>query len=109
MAGTYILPAICHTARMLARYRPGVPIIAATSSRRASRQFLLSRGITPMLLEDELPDPTVAHAAITQAVRERLLSEDDTVLAVSGSGWAPRFHTNILGLFAVRDILDSHC
>lgn len=98
-----------HTARMLARYRPGVPIIAATSSRRASRQFLLSRGITPMRLEDELPDPTVAHAAITQAVRERLLSEDDTVLAVSGSGWAPQFHTNILGLFAVRDILDSHC
>ena len=98
-----------HTARMLARYRPGVPIIAATSSRRASRQFLLSRGITPMRLDDELPDPTVAHAAIIQAVRERLLSEDDTVLAVSGSGWAPQFHTNILGLFAVRDILDSHC
>ena len=98
-----------HTARMLARYRPGVPIIAATSSRRVSRQFLLSRGITPMRLDDELPDPTVAHAAIIQAVRERLLSEDDTVLAVSGSGWAPQFHTNILGLFAVRDILDSHC
>ena len=98
-----------HTARMLARYRLGVPIIAATSSRRASRQFLLSRGITPMRLDDELPDPTVAHAAIIQAVRERLLSEDDTVLAVSGSGWAPQFHTNILGLFAVRDILDSHC
>ena len=98
-----------HTARMLARYRPGVPIIAATSSRRASRQFLLSRGITPMRLDDELPDPTVAHVAIIQAVRERLLSEDDTVLAVSGSGWAPQFHTNILGLFAVRDILGSHC
>ncbi len=98
-----------HTARMLARYRPGVPIIAATSSRRAARQFLLSRGVTPMRLDAELPDPTVAHAAITQAVRERLLAEDDTVLAVSGSGWAPRFHTNILGLFAVRDILDSHC
>ena len=98
-----------HTARMLARYRPGVPIIAATSSRRASRQFLLSRGITPMRLEDDLPDPTVAHVAITQAAREGLLSEDDTVLAVSGSGWAPHFHTNILGLFAVRDILNSHC
>ena len=98
-----------HTARMLARYRPGVPIIAATSSRRAARQFLLSRGITPMRLDADLPDPTVARAAIAQAVRERLLSEDDTVLAVSGSGWAPRFHTNILGLFAVRDILDGHC
>ena len=98
-----------HTARMLARYRPGVPIIAATSSRRASRQFLLSRGITPMRLEDDLPDPTIAHVAITQAASEGLLSEDDTVLAVSGSGWAPHFHTNILGLFAVRDILNSHC
>ena len=98
-----------HTARMLARYRPGVPIIAATSSRRAARQFLLSRGITPMRLDDDLPDPTVAHVAITQAAREGLLSEDDTVLAVSGSGWAPHFHTNILGLFAVRDILDNHC
>jgi pyruvate kinase len=97
-----------YSARMLAKYRPGVPIIAATHDPRVARQLMLSRGIKPMLLDTTLADPsTLTQMAILQALREGRLRVDDIVLTASGSSWAPQSHTNFIGLFAVRDLLDA--
>ncbi len=97
-----------YSARMLAKYRPGVPIIAATHDSRVARQLVLSRGVKPMLLDNTLADPsTVTQMAILQALREGRLRVDDIVLTASGSSWAPQSHTNFIGLFAVRDLLDA--
>ncbi len=98
-----------YSARMLAKYRPGVPIIAATSHDRVARQLMLSRGITPMLLDTGLADPTtLTQMAILQALRERRIREDAIVLTAFGASWAPQSRTNFIGLFAVRDILEGH-
>jgi pyruvate kinase len=95
-----------YSARMIAKYRPGVPIIAVTNDRRIARQLLLWRAVTPMMLAADLSDPpAMTRAALLQAVGERRLRQDDVVLTVSGAGWAPQSHTNFLGLFAVRDLL----
>jgi pyruvate kinase len=97
-----------HSARMIAKYRPGVPIIAATSSHQVARQLLLSRGITPMLLTEELTDPAaMIHTAILQGLEQQHLCAEDTVLTISGAGWAPQSPTNIMGVFAVRDVLEG--
>jgi pyruvate kinase len=97
-----------YSARMLAKYRPGVPIIAATHDSRVARQLMLSRGVKPMLLDNTLADPsTVTQMAILQALREGRVRVDDIVLTASGSSWAPQSHTNFIGLFAVRDLLDA--
>ncbi|ETX01638.1 MAG: hypothetical protein ETSY1_06655 [Candidatus Entotheonella factor] len=97
-----------YSARMLAKYRPGVPIIAATHDPRVARQLMLSRGVKPMLLDNTLADPsTVTQMAILQALREGRVRVDDIVLTASGSSWAPQSHTNFIGLFAVRDLLDA--
>jgi pyruvate kinase len=97
-----------YSARMLAKYRPGVPIIAATHDSRVARQLMLSRGVKPMLLDNTLADPsTVTQMAILQALREGRVRVDDIVLTASGSNWAPQSHTNFIGLFAVRDLLDA--
>lgn len=97
-----------YSARMLAKYRPGVPIIAATHDPRVARQLVLSRGVKPMLLDNTLADPsTVTQMAILQALREGRVRVDDIVLTASGSSWAPQSHTNFIGLFAVRDLLDA--
>lgn len=96
------------SARMIAKYRPGVPIIAATNSHQVARQLLLSRGITPMLLTEELTDPAaMIHTAILQALEQQHLCADETVLTVSGAGWAPQSPTNIMGVFAVHDVLEG--
>jgi pyruvate kinase len=97
-----------HSARMIAKYHPDVPIIAATHSRQIARQLVLSRGIMPMLIEEELSEPsTMTRTAILQAVQEELLCREDTVLTVSGSGWAPQSPTNVIGLFTVQDVLED--
>jgi pyruvate kinase len=97
-----------YSARMIAKYRPGVPIIAGTNNARVGRQLMLSRGIQPMILDTQVVDPaTIIQMAILQALRERRIRKDDIVLTASGSGWAPQSHANFIGLFAVRDLLDD--
>jgi pyruvate kinase len=97
-----------YSARMIAKYRPGVPIIAVTNDCRVARQLALSHGITPMIVEADLADPpAVTRTAILQALHQQLLDQDDHVLTVSAASWAPRRHTNFLGLFAVRDVLEQ--
>jgi pyruvate kinase len=95
-------------ARMLAKYRPGVPIIAATHQPRVARQLMLTRGISPMLMDAGVVDSSAAmQMAILQALRERRIREDDIVLTASGSNWAPQSDANFIGLFAVRDLLQA--
>jgi pyruvate kinase len=93
---------------MIAKYRPGVPIIAGTNNGRVGRHLMLSRGIQPMLLDTQVVDPgTIIQMAILQALRERRIRKDDIVLTASGSSWAPQSHANFIGLFAVRDLVDE--
>lgn len=97
-----------YSARMIAKYRPGVPIIAGTNNVRVGRRLMLSRGIQPMLLDTQVVDPgTIIQMAILQALRERRIRKDDIVLTASGSSWAPQSHANFIGLFAVRDLVDE--
>jgi pyruvate kinase len=97
-----------YSARMIAKYRPGVPIIAGTNNGRVGRHLMLSRGIQPMLLDTQVVDPgTIIQMAILQALRERRIRKDDIVLTASGSSWAPQSHANFIGLFAVRDLVDE--
>jgi pyruvate kinase len=97
-----------YSARMIAKYRPGVPIIASTNNVRVGRHLMLSRGIQPMILDTQVVDPgTIIQMAILQALRERRIRKDDIVLTASGSSWAPQSHANFIGLFAVRDLVDE--
>ncbi len=95
-----------YSARMIAKYRPGVPIIAATNDPRVGRQLVMHHGIVPMLLDVDLSDPpAMTRTALMCALKAHHLSETDVVLTVSGAGWAPQSHANFLGLFEVRDLL----
>ncbi len=95
-----------YSARMIAKYRPGVPIIAVTNDHRVARQLTLMRGVTPMILHADLTDPSaMTRPAVLQALKEHHLQEDDVILTVSAAGWAPLSHTNFVGFFAVRDLL----
>jgi hypothetical protein len=47
------------------------------------------------------------HTAILQGLEQQHLCAEDTVLTISGAGWAPQSPTNIMGVFAVRDVLEG--
>jgi pyruvate kinase len=97
-----------YSARMIAKYRPGVPIIAVTNNQRVARQLVLQHGLVPMLLDVEFHDPAaLTQAALLRAVQERRLAPDDVVLTVSGTGWVRQRHANFVGLAMVRDVLQQ--
>lgn len=94
-----------HAARLIAKYRPGVPIIAATPDRRIARQLWLSRGITPMVLPVELTDPVLMiKTAVQQAMQAQHLTPEDIILTVSSSGAIPHGQPNFVGLFTVGEL-----
>ncbi|MDM8000457.1 MAG: pyruvate kinase [Dehalococcoidia bacterium] len=53
------------TARRVAKYRPGIPILAATPSPRQRRRLLLSWGVFPY----EVPEPATVHDLFAEGVR----------------------------------------
>jgi pyruvate kinase len=97
-----------YTARMIAKYRPGVPIIAMTNHPRVAHQLMLCHGITPCLFEADLSDPSaMTHAALLQAIQTQRLNKDDVVLTVSGVGWGSLPHASFLGLVTVSEVLQQ--
>jgi len=53
------------TARRVAKYRPGIPILAATPSPRQIRRLLLPWGVYPY----EVPEPATVHDLFAEGVR----------------------------------------
>lgn len=97
-----------YSARMIAKYRPGIPIIAVTNKMQVARQLNLTRGIMPVIVQVDLSDPSsVTQTAALQALKEHHLKEDDVILTVAAAGWALQSHINFVGLFTLRDLLSS--
>ena len=102
-----------NTARMVAKYRPQVPIITITKSESTARQCHLYRGCYPVLhsVPNERPmegedwqnqvDGRLQNA-ISKAVEKGLLKKNDTVLAIQG--WrAGSGQTNTIRIVKAQD------
>ena len=93
-----------HTARRVARYRPGVPIIAATTSEKRLRQLALVWGVRPLIGTSSV-DP--AGRAAEDALAAGLLHPGDLVVVTSGApgglpGTTDTVHVTILGTVLLR-------
>ncbi len=88
-----------YTARKVARYRPGAPIIATTISEKLSRQLALVWGVYP-LTGPSSGDP--AGGATREALAAGLLHPGDLVVVTSGApgglpGTTDTVHVRTLG------------
>lgn len=73
-----------YTARMVAKYRPDVPVVALSSKERVLNQLMLTYGVIPVKI-DELPDFESLLSACLDAVRDKgIVSEGDTVVVTAG-------------------------
>jgi len=97
-----------HSARMISKYRPQVPIIAATPDKRVSRQLQLLWGVDTILFNIDARDSTetMIKKALSRAREEGYCVKDDYVITVSSSSFAPG-KTRLLGVFKVSDILKT--
>lgn len=84
------------TARRVAKYRPGIPILAATPSPRQRRRLLLPWGVFPY----EVPEPATVHDLFAEGVRlcleTGIARRGDLIVITAGLPIAVPGTTNLL-------------
>ncbi|NHI91582.1 MAG: pyruvate kinase [Candidatus Lokiarchaeota archaeon] len=95
-----------YSARMVAKYRPEVPIIAATFTPEVYRKLFLVWGVESLLLDvpEEMDQFSKNLNAIRLSIKEKHIDNDDIILLVSGSLMAPKAKTCNIFLFNVNEI-----
>ena len=84
------------TARMCSRFRPGVPIIACTTSKGVFRQLSLAWGVTPIIMQMKTSTDELFDAAVEAAMREGLCRDGDLVVLTAGIPLGIPGTTNLL-------------
>jgi pyruvate kinase len=95
-----------HSARMISKYRPPAPILAATPSGKLYGQLALLWGVRPIRFSAEEGEPTdeLMRKAVEKGVEEGHLGPEDQVIIVCAASLVPR-KTNILGVFRVGEMV----
>ncbi len=90
------------TARAISRFRPRVPILAATPSLRTARQLSVAWGITPIVTERQGTTDDIVWFAVMAAVDLGIVKTDDVVAVLVGSPKDPDPVTDVLRLVRIR-------
>ncbi len=96
--------------RMIAKYRPPLPIIAITPSKRTARELSLVWGVQPLHIEN--PDffntdaEQIIEQSIKNAVEIKMLDENEHVIILLVSRKFKR-RGNLVGFYYVGEILES--
>ena len=90
------------TARAISRFRPTVPVLAATPSVRAARQLSMAWGITPVLADWHETTDDIVWFAVKAAVESGVIHTGDLVAVLVGSPTAPMPVTDTLRLVRVE-------
>jgi pyruvate kinase len=97
------------TARMVARFRPHVLLIAVAHDERIKRQLQFTWGVIPCTFLD---DDVIAHKTILKAVKSaiehHLLKESDLIITTAGVDTRKLGSTNLIEVHYVSDLLAYH-
>jgi pyruvate kinase len=88
------------TAKVLAKYRPPVPIIALTPDVRVARRLAVLWGTYPLHHPYEEDLERMVQALREEIVPTGMLQEDDLVCLVAG--WPKKAHGFINSLYMIR-------
>ena len=93
------------TARRLAHYRPGCPVLACTPDAVTARQLNLEFGVIPMVIGIEEREDQLFGTAIESAYSKGLLKKDDRIVLVAGLPLGRAGNTNTMRVMEVKDFL----
>lgn len=91
------------TARLLSKYRPGVPILAFTNDAATYRRLPLFWGTTPFLVEKVESTDEMMHAVERALLSLGLAQRGDTVVITGGIPISLRSPTNMLKVHQVGE------
>ena len=84
------------TARLIAKYRPGQPIVAFTPEPKTVRQLMLVWGIQPILSEEFTSIDTMIKGAMELAYKKGVIVPGDKIVIVAGAPSTPSGETDFL-------------
>ncbi|MFX0133999.1 MAG: pyruvate kinase, partial [Candidatus Hodarchaeota archaeon] len=97
-------------ARMIAKYRPPLPIIAITPSKKTARELHLVWGVHPVHIENidffNMDAEEIIEQSVKHVVENKLLDENEHVIILLVSRKFER-RGNLVGLYYVGEILES--
>ena len=85
-----------YTARMVAKYRPAMPIVATTHNPRVQRQLMLQWGVHPLLSSRADDTDQTITEAIRTAQRSGVVKTGDILVLTAGSAGSGPGTTNLL-------------
>lgn len=94
-----------YTAKVVSKYRPACPIIAATVSEKVFNQLALSWGIFPVLADFKETTDEVFEQAIEKASETDMLKNGDLVVITGGMPVGVSGTTNALKVQIIGDVL----
>jgi pyruvate kinase len=101
------------TARMVSKFRPKAPIIAATFDERVRRKLCLSYGVHSVLIQGVDSTDDLIEQSVNQAIANEYVSSGDLVVITAGvpagvAGTTNLIKVHIIGNIAARGIGVGH-
>lgn len=91
------------TARMVARHRPEVPVLAATPNTRTLGRLALVWGVTPVLVSAFASTDEMMVRMVQAAQREGMVQKGDRVVLTAGIPFGGEGRTNMLKVHVVGE------
>lgn len=93
-----------YTARMVSKFRPKMPIIAATMSEKVARSLNIVWGVTPVILDQASDSNALFKVAISAATEKGYLENGDVVVGTAGVPVGRSASTNMMSIYTVGEI-----
>ncbi|HEY9765684.1 MAG TPA: pyruvate kinase [Chroococcales cyanobacterium] len=93
------------SARMVAKYRPRIPVIAVATSPEVCRRLSLVWGVYPLLIEGAGNLEQLTQASVQAAMEAGFVADGDLVIVVSGIPVGTPGSTNLIKVEIVASVL----
>lgn len=94
-----------NTAKMIAKYRPGVSIIAVTSQQSTAQKLTLVWGVKPILTHRVTTTDEILELSVDEALKYEFVSHGDVVIITAGVPVGEAGTTNLMKVHVIGDLL----
>lgn len=94
-----------NTAKMIAKYRPGVPIIAVTGSVNTAHMLTLVWGVNPIVTARVQTTDEILELSVEAALKSKFVDYGDVVVITAGVPVGEAGTTNLMKVHVIGDLL----
>lgn len=94
-----------NTARMIAKYRPGVQIVAVTGSANTAHALTLVWGVSPVVCQRVTTTDEILELAVDESLKHGFVTHGDAVVITAGVPVGEAGTTNLMKVHIIGDLL----